>query len=119
MGWFLPPEEIEKRHPIKTTDALRSAGGLRVVYGANGTSVESMHGPQGTSDGCLNIFLDHARISQVGPGDLDNTITPDDLGAVEFYSSTVTVPPEFSVTGRNCPTLVIWSKTMLGARNKP
>lgn len=119
MGWFLTPEEIEKRAPLHTTEALRSAGGLRVVYGANGNSVESMHGPQGTSDGCLNIFLDHARFSQVNPGDLDNTITPDDLGAVEFYSSTVTVPAEFSVTGRNCPTLVIWSKTMLGARNNP
>jgi hypothetical protein len=119
MGWFLTPDEITKRSPNKTTEALRSAGGLRIVYGANGNSVESMHGPQGTSDGCLNIYIDHARFSQAGPGDLDNSISPDDLGAVEYYSGPATAPVEFTVPGRNCAALVIWSKTMLGARNKP
>ncbi len=100
MGWFLTPDEITKRAPNKTTEALRSAGGLRIVYGANGNSVESMHGPQGTSDGCLNIYLDHARFTQSGPGDLDNTISPDDLGAVEvLLRPGDRAGPEFTVPG--------------------
>jgi hypothetical protein len=116
MGWFLTPDEIEKRNPGRTTDALRSAGGLRVVTGANGNSLEATRGPQSTSDGCLNVIIDHARFPQLSPGDVDNAISPDDLGAVEYYPSPSTTPPEFSVAGRQCATLVIWSKTLLGAR---
>jgi hypothetical protein len=118
QGWFLPPEEIEKRAPLQTTDVLRSMTGLRVVNGTNGRFLQATRGPSSTSDGCMNIFIDHARYEQINPGDVDAAIEPADLGAVEYYANPTTVPPEFTVAGEVCATLVIWSKTLL-ANQKP
>jgi len=36
-----------------------------------------------------------------------------DLGAIEYYSMPSAVPAEFTVPGKTCATLVIWSKTLL------
>jgi hypothetical protein len=113
MGWYLTPEEIEKRNPLLTTDVLRSAGGLRVVNAANGTLLQATRGPSSTSDGCINIFVDHARFEQLNPGDVDGMMPTADLGAVEYYPSPSTTPAEFSVPGQLCATLVMWSKTRL------
>ena len=118
MGWYVTPDQIERRNPLLTTDMLRSAGGLRVVNEANGQFLEAMRGANGTSDACLNIFIDHARFDQEKPGDVDVAMPTTDLGAVEFYPSPSSTPAEFSVAGTQCATLVIWSKTVL-IRQKP
>ena len=116
MGIFFSPEQIEKIHPLLLTDVMRATGGLRVAPGANGTLLQATRGAQGTSDPCLNIFIDHARFEQSNPGDLDAAIPTSDLGAIEVYPSVSTTPPEFAVAGRTCATVVIWSKTMLQLR---
>jgi hypothetical protein len=116
MGIFFSPEQIDKIHPLLLTDVMRATGGLRVAPGVNGTMLEATRGAGGTSDACLNIFIDHARFEQASPGDLDAAIPPEDLGAIEVYPSPSTTPPEFSVAGRGCATVLIWSKTMLQAR---
>jgi hypothetical protein len=116
MGIFFSPDQIEKIHPLLLTDVMRATAGIRVAPGANGTMLQATRGAQGTSDACLNIFIDHARFEQANPGDVDAAIPTVDLGAIEFYPSPSTTPPEFNVAGRGCATLLIWSKTMLQAR---
>lgn len=118
MGWFRTPDQIDAEHPVLTSDVLRSAAGLRVVNGATGTTIQSTRGVAGTSEGCVNVFIDHAPFAQTQPGDVDNVISTTDLGAVEYYPDAATTPAEFSVTGRGCATLVIWSKSLL-SRQKP
>jgi hypothetical protein len=113
MGWFLTPDEIEKRQPIVTTDVLRLTAGMRVVNATNGTLLQATRGPSSTSDGCINIFIDHTRFQQSSPGDIDSAMPVDDLGAVEFYANPTTVPPDFMVAGKTCATVVLWSKTTL------
>ena len=113
LGWFLTPDEIDKMHPLLTTDAVRSAAGLRVAPSPTGNLLQASRGPSSTSDGCLNIFIDHARFEQMNPGDVDAMAPVDDLGAVEFYPSATATPVEFHVPGENCATLVLWSKTRL------
>ena len=113
MGWYVTPEEIAKRSPLLTSDILRMTSGLRVVNASNGTYLQGMQGPSSTSEGCLNIFMDHVRFVQEKPGDVDNAMPVEDLGAVEYYAGTSTTPVEFNVPGSVCSTLVIWSKTRL------
>ena len=118
MGWFRTPDQIAAERPVLTSDVLRAAAGLRVVNQSNGTTIQSTRGIAGTSEGCVNIFIDHAPFEQTQPGDVDNVVSTADLGAVEYYPSAATTPPEFSVSGRLCATLVIWSKSLL-SRQKP
>jgi hypothetical protein len=75
-----------------------------------------MRGSSAGSPGCINIFLDRARFEQMQPGDIDAAIPADELGAAEFYSGATTTPSEFTVPGKSCATLVLWSKTLLATR---
>ncbi len=116
LGKFFTPDDIEQKHPLLATDVLRATGGLRVTQGLHGRTLEVTRGPGGTSDACLNVFIDHVRFEQLGDGDLDTAIPVEDLGAIEFYGSASSTPPDFHVAGRNCATVAIWSKTMLQKR---
>jgi hypothetical protein len=118
-AWFLTPDQIDRAKPLLTTDVLHAAAGLRVASGNGGTVLQAMRGSSmstGSSGGCINIFLDRARFQQMQPGDVDAAIPANELGAVEFYSGATTTPPEFSVPGTTCATLVLWSKTLLATR---
>jgi hypothetical protein len=107
-GWYLTPEQIALQNPRVTSDLLRMTIGLRVIDAGSGRVLAST-----SSDGCINVFIDHARFDQMQPGDVDDASPTADLGAIEYYSSSSSAPAEFSVPGKTCATLVIWTKTRL------
>ncbi len=110
-GWFMTPEQITAKDPQIATDVLRSTNGLRVLTEGTGRYLSTQR--QG---GCINMFIDHARFDQFQPGDLDDAAPVGDLGAIEFYPSGMSTPAEFSIPGKDCATLVIWTKTLLAGQ---
>ena len=113
MGSYITPEQIAERNPNQTTDLLRSMNGMRVLNAANGRYLVSNSTVGSTTEGCITVFIDHARFDQYQPGDVDDAIPTGDLGAIEYYSTPATVPPEFAVPTKQCATLVVWTKTLL------
>ena len=111
-GWYLTPEQIAEKNPSMTTDLMRMARGLDVLTEGGGRYLVSNSSAGSSTDGCINIFIDHSRFDQFQPGDVDDAIPTGDLGAIEYYSHPSDVPTEFTVIGKTCATLVVWTKTM-------
>jgi hypothetical protein len=118
-GWYLTPEQIAEKNPQITTDLFRTSNGIQMVNGRGGRFLQSTNTAGSSQDGCMNIFIDHARFDQFQPGDVDDAIPVADLGAIEYYSNPSQVPSEFSVIGRSCATLVVWTKTLITTVQKP
>jgi hypothetical protein len=116
-GWYLTPEQIAEKSPNVMSDLLRMTQGIRVVTMGSGRFLQSNSSAGSTKDGCINVFIDHARFDQYQPGDVDDAAPTADLGAIEFYSAPSGVPAEFTVPGKTCATLVIWTKTLLTTLN--
>lgn len=112
-GIYLTPEQIAEKNPNMTTDLMRSMNGMRVINAGNGRYLTSTSTIGSTSEGCINLFIDHARFDQFQPGDVDDAIPTADLGAIEYYGTPTLVPAEFSVPNKQCATLVVWTKTLL------
>jgi hypothetical protein len=112
-GVYLTPEQIAEKNPNLTTDLMRSMNGMRVINANNGRYLTSTSTVGSTSEGCINLFIDHARFDQFQPGDVDDAIPTGDLGAIEYYGTPTTVPSEFNIPGKQCATLVVWTKTLL------
>ena len=112
-GIYLTPEQIAEKNPNMTTDLMRSMNGMRVINANNGRYLTSTSTVGSSSEGCINLFIDHARFDQFQPGDVDDAIPTGDLGAIEYYGTPTTVPAEFSIPGKQCATLVVWTKTLL------
>ncbi len=112
-GIYLTPEQIAEKNPNMTTDLMRTMNGMRVINANNGRYLTSTSTVGSSSEGCINLFIDHARFDQFQPGDVDDAIPTGDLGAIEYYGTPTTVPAEFSIPGKQCATLVVWTKTLL------
>jgi hypothetical protein len=112
-GWYQTPEQIADRNPQIMSDLLRMTQGIQIISATGGRFLSSRSSAGSTQDGCINVFIDHARFDQFQPGDIDDAVPVSDLGAVEFYSQPSTVPNEFTIPGKTCATLVLWTKTLI------
>ncbi len=113
LGYYITGDRLNK-NSTRLTDALRVIPGLHIVPTPDGNNViQSSRDP---NRGCVNIFVDGSPWQQQFPGDLDSFIRPDELGAVESYSSS-TVPAQFTVPGQgSCETIVIWTERRLNRK---
>jgi hypothetical protein len=107
-GFFMDADALSQRQASQFSDVLRSVPGIRVQPAGNGQQVvTSSRDPM---NGCVNFWVDGAQWQQQFPGDLDTFVRPDEVAAVEVYSST-TVPAQFSTAGGgSCTTVVIWTE---------
>jgi hypothetical protein len=112
-GWYMTPEQIADKNPNLMSDLLRTTNGINVVTEGMGRFLQSNSSAGSSQDGCINVFIDRARFDQYQPGDVDDAVPTADLGAIEYYSSPSFVPSDFTVPGKTCATLVIWTKTLL------
>jgi len=58
---------------------------------------------------CINVFVDHALLNRLAPGEFDSAIPARDVVAVEVYSRS-TVPAEFARALQSCVTIVVWTR---------
>jgi len=105
QGYYMDGDKIN-HNSQNFSDVLRSAPGLRISQSNNRQVIESSRDPQG---GCVNIWIDGTQWQQMEPGDVDDFVKPNELGAIEVYSP-VNTPAEYSPAGRSsCTTVVAWT----------
>jgi hypothetical protein len=114
-GYFIGPEQLEKRNAMKFTDILRSTPGIRVTEQNGHATVTSTRSAQ--ASGCVTMYVDGAQWQQLEPGDLDSFVQPNEVAAIEVYSG-ASVPPQFSQAGQNCAAVVVWTKTRVQSRRR-
>jgi hypothetical protein len=112
-GSYFTPEQIAEKNPTMLSDLMLMSNGMRVLTSSGGRYLQSTSSAGSSQDGCINIYVDHARFDQLQPGDVDDAVPAGDLGAIEYYSIPSSVPTEFTVGGKTCAALVIWTKTLL------
>ena len=116
-GYFLTPEQIEKRHALQFTDLMRTIPGLQVSSQNGQAMLTSNRSASSGSGGCVTVFVDGAAWQQLTPGDLDSFVRPEEVAAVEVYNG-VQVPAQFATVGQTCSAVVVWTKTRVVQRGK-
>jgi hypothetical protein len=115
-GYFMDPDQLEKRRATMFTDLLRTVPGIRVSSGANGQqSISSTR--SATGGGCVTVWVDGAQWQSMEAGDLDSFIRPEEVSAVEVYNG-ISVPPQFVTVGQNCSAVVVWTKLRVQSRKR-
>ena len=106
IGRYLGPQEIERMHPIATSDLFRMMPSVRVTQRGFDKSI-LMRG--GMSGYCAPaIFLDGMRIEGLSGGDIDGWVQPNEIVGVEVYTL-AGAPPQFQ-TLNGCGTILIWTR---------
>jgi len=110
---FLLPADIEKKQARQFTDLIRNMNGFRVTDSGMGQMIEGTRGSGGAQAGCVNVYVDRVAFEQMSPGDLDSAFPVNNIGAIETYASANETPAEFTMPGRACATIVVWTKVKL------
>jgi len=104
FGYFITPEQIERRQPRQSSDILRGVPGV-TVGASRPTGPAPVLFNRGTSGKCEpKIYLDGQPMSGMAFDD----ITATDLMAVELYKGATQMPAQWA-TG-SCGLLVVWTK---------
>ncbi len=111
FGYYLGPDRISRMHPIYVTDLLRQIPGLRLTYG--GPDGPAIVGSRGTTNGCVQYFLDGMPYTEMTPGDVNQFVNGGEVTAVEVYQPGQT-PGRFMGIGNSCTTIVLWTRFTTG-----
>ncbi|MBD0320383.1 MAG: carboxypeptidase regulatory-like domain-containing protein, partial [Gemmatimonadetes bacterium] len=105
-GRFYTEWDIEKRRVFETSELFNYIPGLSRDRGADGEDVISMRGAFGRC--APAVYLDGHRMENLTARDVDSLIPPDQIAAVEVYTSAV--PPQFQGGMTGCGSIVFWTK---------
>ena len=114
-GYFIDPEALEARRATQFTDLLRTVPGIRVTGNQGQVYITSTR--SATGSGCVTVYVDGAAWQQLGAGDLDSFVRPEEIAAIEVYNGT-SVPPQFTTAGSSCTAVVVWTKMRVQPRRK-
>jgi hypothetical protein len=103
MGHLITRDQIERQHPFRVTDLLRTIPGIEVVPAPYGDVVR-------TSGGCTPlVYLDGIRFPLMGEP-IDAIVNPNDLEAIEVYPHAAAVPAELGAPGAACGVIALWTR---------
>ena len=114
-GYFIGPDQLEKRNALRFSDILRTTPGIRVQEQNGQAMIISTRSAAG--NGCVTMYVDGAQWQQLEPGDLDSFVQPGEVAAIEVYNGSST-PPQFMTPGQNCASVVVWTKTRVLSRGR-
>jgi hypothetical protein len=103
FGSFITREDIEQRHPIQTTDLLRTIPGVQLTPSRFGGRYNVR------MRGCVpRVYLDGVVIRMAGLT-IDDLVHPNELEGIEVYRSAAEVPGEFTSFG-GCGAIALWTR---------
>jgi hypothetical protein len=106
-GWgrYMDEADILRRNPIQTIDLLRTSPGMRVGYVDGQPTLVSSRGAISLRrrECAINVVIDGMQHMDI------DMVHPADIAAIETYTSSIGVPPEFSMSSP-CGAVVIWTK---------
>ena len=116
VGHFITRADIEKRHPLRLSDMVRTIPGATMVPADNGRPVLRFARSRNTCP--PEYFIDGIRVTN---GFNIDDVPPVDVEGVELYSGPAGLPPQFNqLYGTTaCGTVVIWTRIPGNAPAKP
>ena len=118
-GRFFSGDVIRERSSLFVSDILRGMNGLVVTSGTRGNQVR-MRSYGARDEPCTPwVYIDGALV-QVGGNEpsslnIDDFVTRADVAAMEVYSRSSAVPPEFAGGSTGCGAIAVWSRRVTGA----
>ena len=121
LGWYLDREKIERHAFRRISDVLFTVPGVR-LYETGFGDKEPMFVRAGGWGSLLNrgygsscfprVFLDGMLWSwgEQVPTDIDRLLHPDEVEAIEVYTSPMEVPGQFGGLGARCGVIAVWSR---------
>lgn len=121
LGWYLDREKIERHAFRRITDVLFTVPGVR-LYETGFGDREPMFARAGGWGSLLDrgygstcfprVFLDGMLWSwgEQVPTDIDRLLHPDEVEAIEVYSSPMEVPGRFGGLGAQCGVIAVWRR---------
>ncbi|HEX9565162.1 MAG TPA: carboxypeptidase regulatory-like domain-containing protein [Gemmatimonadaceae bacterium] len=108
-GYFITPEDIERRKPNWITQMADGFPTVRVVHG---------HPPmkdviRGSLNCKMTVYLDNVRIvgRMNGRDDYVNELAPPNhVAAMEIYPRAVSAPPQYQPLNGTCGVVLIWTR---------
>jgi hypothetical protein len=118
IGVFREGDEVDQG-PTDVGESLRMIPGLHIGYDANNqTSQKTVIMSSRDANECVNIIIDGV-LWQDASSSIEEYVRPEEIEALEMYSS-ATVPGEFVVGGKSkCAVLVIWTKRRIHRSGPP
>lgn len=107
-GVFMNAKQIEQSGVIATSDLFRRMPGIQVVY-VNGQYVVVTNRNGNTTCQEVEWYVDGSRYQSQGE-DMDAIIKPNEIEAIEVYSSAIDTPVQFQGPQSQCGTVVVWTK---------
>lgn len=105
-GVFRLRDEIERLAPLNAADLLKGIPSVRVSFSGSSTSIRFDRCNQpGAKAG---VWLDGVRVKARSHDEALSLIHPNDIEAIEIYSSVSRIPGEF--LDDSCAAIVVWSR---------
>lgn len=109
-----PFEYIYFSRSMQTGTQMPSPGPGRVAPGP-ATLLQprsSVSGQQNPGQYCLPLlFIDGTRAAYGPRNDINSLVRPEQIEAVEFYSSAANIPVQYNTSGSACGVILIWTRS--------
>jgi hypothetical protein len=112
-GWFVDPEEIERRKPSRVTDLLRGASGVEVIsQGAFDADIRLFASQRLQGDCPPTIYIDGvaARLSPRSGPPLTRLVDVASVAALEVLRRPSEIPARYRGAQSACGVILIWLK---------
>jgi hypothetical protein len=124
MGRYFTRDEIKVMQPRQVTDVLRRVPGMQietVLGGLSGGSPTARTGRNitGANSPCvMSYYLNGSPLPLPSDISINHFVAADDVAAMEVYTGSAQIPPEFnsSLYGARCGVVAIWTRNSLDAK---
>jgi hypothetical protein len=109
-GWFITPEDIDRRKPAATTNMADGFPNIRVLKSPLGPMWDIIMGPGNCA---MTVYLDNIRVTNDvrGRSEPVNQIVPvGHMAAMEIYPRAFNAPPSHPSHNGLCGVVLIWTK---------
>ena len=107
FGSFIDENQLNARSPMFMADIFRTVPGISIAVGQSAQGRVLMRGGSNGANCAPAIFLNGMNVP-VPDGNLDAIMNSQEVMAVEVYSRTSSVPPQFD-SRNGCGSIVIWT----------
>jgi carboxypeptidase family protein len=108
LGRFITEAELRKNDTRSLTNVVRQTGTGVSCTRRTPIKCFAVNTRSGGSGCSLDVYYDGTLVTD-DYRDLEQ-IRTDQIGAVEIYASSATVPAEYNKTGKGCGVMLVWSR---------
>jgi outer membrane receptor for ferrienterochelin and colicin len=123
-GRYFTREEIVRMQARQVTDVLRRVPGMQIesgreaFSGGNQTAQTRRTVSGSGSHPCsMTYYVNGSPFTLSGDISINHFVAPDDIAAIEVYTGSSQIPPQFnsSIHGSRCGVVAIWTRSSLDA----